>query len=104
MNFRLWSMTAVASMTATMAMADPEGPWDGHMTWGGGHGIFGGLMMLVFWGVIIALIVLAVHWLRDNSGTGGKRSPDALDILRERLAKGEIDEDEYRRRKAALDE
>lgn len=104
MIFRLWSMAAVASMTATMAVADPEGPWDGHMTWGGGHGIFGGFMMLVFWGVIIALIVLGVHWLRDNNGPSNMRSPDALDILRARLAKGEIDEEEFRRRKDALDE
>ena len=103
MTFRLWSMAAVVSMTATMAMADPEGPWDGHMMWGGGYGVVGGLMMLVFWGVIIALIVLAVHWLRDNSGTGGKSS-DALETLRQRLAKGEIDEEEFRRRKAALEE
>lgn len=104
MRLQLWSMTAVAGISATAALADPETPWDGHMMWGGGYGVFGGLMMLVFWGVIIALIVLAVHWLRDNSGTGGKRSADALDILRERLAKGEIDEEEYRRRKAALEE
>ncbi|WP_235953202.1 SHOCT domain-containing protein [Salipiger sp. PrR002] len=104
MTFKLWSMTALASLAASTALADPDGSWDGHMMWGGGYGVFGGLMMLVFWGVIIALIVLAVHWLRDSSGTGGKRSPDALDILRERLAKGEIDEEEYRRRKAALDE
>ncbi|MDF0596881.1 SHOCT domain-containing protein [Psychromarinibacter halotolerans] len=104
MTFKLWSMTALANLAASTALAGPDGSWDGHMTWGGGYGVFGGLMMLVFWGVIIALIVLAVHWLRDNSGTGGKRSPDALDILRERLAKGEIDEEEYRRRKAALDE
>ena len=49
------------------------------------------------------LIVLAVHWLRD-SRPGGARPSDALDILRERLAKGEIDEDEFRRRKATLEE
>lgn len=104
MTLKFWSMSAVATIAASTAVADPEGPWDGHMMWGGGYGVFGGLMMLVFWGVIIALIVLAVHWLRDNNGTGTARSPDALDILRQRLAKGEIDEEEYRRRKAALDE
>ncbi|GGB23663.1 MULTISPECIES: SHOCT domain-containing protein [Paracoccaceae] len=103
MTFKLWSMTALASLAASPALADPDGSWDGHMMWGGGYGVFGGLMMLVFWGVIIALIVLAVHWLRDNSGTGGKSS-DALETLRQRLAKGEIDEEEFRRRKAALEE
>ncbi|MDF0603411.1 SHOCT domain-containing protein [Psychromarinibacter sp. C21-152] len=103
MTFKLWSLTTLASLAASTALADPDGSWEGHMMWGGGYGVFGGLMMLVFWGVIIALIVLAVHWLRDNSGAGGKSS-DALETLRQRLAKGEIDEEEYRRRKAALDE
>ncbi|MEN8742921.1 MAG: SHOCT domain-containing protein [Phaeobacter gallaeciensis] len=103
MTLKLWSMTAAAGLFASTAMADPEGHWDGHMMWGGGYGVFGGLMMLVFWGVVIALIVLAVHWLRD-SRPGGARSSDALDILRARLAKGEIDEDEFRRRKATLEE
>lgn len=104
MNIKLWSMTAVASMTATTGMADPEGSWDGHLMWGGGHGVFGGLMMLVVWGVIIASIVLVVRWLRDKAGPGAAGSSDALDILRERLAKGGIDEEEFRRRKSALDQ
>lgn len=103
MTWKLWSVTGLAALTASTAIADPEGPWDGHMMWGGGYGVFGGLMMLVFWGVVIALIVLAVHWLRDNRA-GGTRGSDALDILRARLAKGEIDEEEFRRRKAVLDE
>lgn len=103
MTSKLWSLTAAASIAASAATADSEGPWDGHMMWGGGYGVLGGLMMVIFWGVIIGLIVLAVHWVRDNR-TGATRPTDALDILRERLAKGEIDEEEFRRRKAALDE
>lgn len=104
MTFKPWSMAALTGLAASPALADPDGSWEGHMMWGGGYGLFGGLMMLVFWAVIIALIVLSVHWLRDNNGPGGRRTSDALDILRERLAKGEIDEEEFRRRKAALDE
>ncbi|SEM80628.1 putative membrane protein [Palleronia pelagia] len=77
------------------------------MMWGSGHGIFGGLWMILFWGIIIALIVWAVMALRGKGGNGGPDAtgrPDALETLRERLAKGEIDEEEFRRRKAALDE
>ena len=88
------------------ALADPGDGWrdgDGHMMmWGWGQMMFGGLMMLVFWGAIIALIVLAVRWLSDNRGpVAGRR--DALEILRERFAAGEIDEEEFKRRKRALE-
>lgn len=71
------------------------------MMWGGGFGIFGGLMMLVFWGVIIALIVLAVKGFSDSRG--GSSRKDAIDTLRERFAAGEIDEEEYNRRKRVLE-
>lgn len=71
------------------------------MMWGGGYGMFGGLMMLVFWGVIIALIVLAVRWFSDGGGRTGRR--DAMDTLRERFAAGEIDEEEFNRRKRVLE-
>ncbi|MBV1865996.1 MAG: SHOCT domain-containing protein [Rhodobacteraceae bacterium] len=68
---------------------------------GGGYGMAGGLMMLVFWGVIIALIVVAVRWFRDNRPSADTSS-DALEILKSRFAKGELDEDEFRRRKDVL--
>lgn len=76
----------------------------GHMMWGGGFGILGGLMMLAFWGVIIGLIVVAIRWLSDRN-TSGKTNPgprDALEILRERFAQGEIDATEYEARRKVL--
>lgn len=73
------------------------------MMWGGGYGMLGGMvMMLVFWGVVIALIIFAVKWLSDGRGPGDRRR-DALDILRERFAAGEIDEEEFDRRRKALE-
>ncbi len=86
------------------AMADPGDAWAdgyGHMMGGWGYGLFGPLMMLVYWGVIIALIVVVVRWLSDNRGQAGRK--DAMDILRERFAAGEIDEEEFNRRKRALE-
>ncbi|WP_296764723.1 SHOCT domain-containing protein [Sediminimonas sp.] len=71
------------------------------MMWSNGHGAFGGLMMILFWGVIIALIVLGVKWFTDTQGSRGKR--DAIDTLRERFAAGEIDEEEFDRRRKALE-
>ena len=95
--------SSVLVVSAGAAAADSENSWGegfGHMMWGGGFGMVGGLMMLLFWGAIIALIVFAVRGLSAGSGSGGKS--DAAEILRERYAKGEIDDNEYERRKAKL--
>lgn len=69
--------------------------WGMHpMSWmWGAWGLGMMLMMLVFWGLVIVGIVLAIRWL---SGHGDRsRSDRALDILRERYARGEINKDEF---------
>lgn len=72
--------------------------------WGWGHMIFGGLMMIVFFGVIIVLIVLLVRWLGGGHlhGDALPRPKTPLVILQERFAKGEIDKEEYEERKRLL--
>lgn len=77
-----------------------------HPGWGWGHMIFGGLMMIAFWGGIILLIVLLVRWLggadasSHTSSSTLRRTP--LEILQERFAKGEIDKEEYEERRKIL--
>ncbi|WP_407270655.1 SHOCT domain-containing protein [Radiobacillus sp. PE A8.2] len=58
--------------------------------------MFGGVFMLVFWGLVIWLIVLAIQKLSQ----GGKSSQidNAVNILRQRYSRGEIETDEYRQR------
>jgi len=73
------------------------------MMWGSGYGMVGGLMMLLFWGVVIFLVVLAVKWFTGNQAGGNRERRDAIDILRERFATGEIDEEEFESRKKALE-
>jgi putative membrane protein len=54
---------------------------------------------------VITAIVLAIRWLirADRRGSHeGPATPDALEILRLRYARGEIDEAEYERRRAVL--
>jgi putative membrane protein len=73
--------------------------------WGWGHAIFGWVMMILFWGGLILLIVLGVRWLGGNPGAQSAPPPpgkSALDILRERFARGEIDKDEFEERKRLL--
>jgi len=66
----------------------------------GGYGI-SGFFMLFFWLLIIVAIVVAIKWLMSHSQSG-ERANSALDILRERYAKGEIDKKEFEEKKGAL--
>jgi putative membrane protein len=55
-------------------------------------------------GVAILLVVVIVLLLvRGAPGSGPNEPDDPLAILRRRLARGEIDEAEYRRRRDALE-
>lgn len=79
------------------------------MYWGGDMGGWGYVLMVLsfvlFWGAIITAIVLFAR----STGAGGRRyeggTPGhgiAEDLLAERFARGEIDENEYTARLAAL--
>lgn len=58
------------------------------------------LMMLVFWALVIAGLVLGIRWLARQ---GQHERPDrALDILRERYARGEINKEEFEARRRDL--
>jgi putative membrane protein len=59
------------------------------------------LGMLAFWGLVIWAILALV---RSTAGDGARRETTPEQILAERFARGEIDEDEYRRRLDALRE
>ena len=78
----------------------------GHMDgygWGWGWGGMG-FGMLLFWGVLIAAVVLLARntW---GSGTcsGRAREKTALDLLKERYARGEIERDEFEQKKRDLE-
>jgi len=55
--------------------------------------IFGGIWMIVFWGGLIALIVWGITRLSRRGGPAGRQ--DALDIARERYARGEITREQF---------
>lgn len=73
--------------------------WWGHHAFGWGGMIIGALMMLLFWGGLFAVLWLVI---RSATGSGkrqegsAERAPDrALEILKERYARGEISKSEY---------
>ncbi len=75
--------------------------WDGHplsMMWGA-WGIGMMLMMLVFWVLVIVLLVYGVRWF---TGLHHPQTDSALDILRQRYARGEISTEEFEEKKRAL--
>jgi len=72
-----------------------NGPWM-HGSW-----LFGGGLMMVAWIIVIALAVGFVVSLMRRSGPNIVEKT-ALDILKERYARGEIEKDEFDRRKRDL--
>ena len=76
--------------------------WD-HGGWGAGEWLAMSLMMLVFWGALITLVVWLVRSDRTDQHrdmAGRPANPD--EVLAERFARGEIDEDEFTRRRELL--
>ncbi len=62
--------------------------------------------MAGFWGLVIAGIVVLVRYLAGSRQGGGPAAgsgrSSAEEILAERFARGEIDQDEYTRRRQLL--
>jgi putative membrane protein len=72
--------------------------WGNMGAWGGMA--FGGLMMLFWFALLVGLIVLIVKWLGGTSRRSTGR--DALDTLKHRFARGEIDTAEFEERSREL--
>jgi putative membrane protein len=80
------------------------------MDWNGGHGWgymygFGWLFMALFWLLVILAIVAVVRWLVSSPEQSLLQPPKvktALDILAERFARGEIDQEEYEQKRQVL--
>jgi len=77
------------------------GSW---MTGGWGGGWFGMIFMILFWILIIAGAVALIRWIVRGTGsssntTGWQPGPNALAILENRYARGEISRDEFEAKK-----
>jgi len=66
--------------------------------------VFGGILMVVFWGLVIGLVVWGIKRLSEHgeSSSGTTNKGDALDIAKQRYARGEITRDEFEQIKKDL--
>jgi len=69
--------------------------------WGMGLAGLGTILLLA---AVVAGVVLLVRYLAPGSGRSAAHRPDPYEVLAGRFARGDIDEQEYRRRIAVLDE
>jgi putative membrane protein len=73
--------------------------------YGGSFGFgLGGVFMIVWWVLVIVGMAMLVKWVLNSSGTEDPRQTGgkALDILKERYARGEIDAQEFQKKKHDL--
>lgn len=94
----------VLMSTAALAQQTPQYP--GPYYWHGWHGwFFGPIMMIVFIAVTVVVVVSLVRWLGGQGHSMPPRGPltkTPLDILKERFACGEIDKEEFEKRRSVL--
>lgn len=75
----------------------------GDYGWGWGMG-FGMISVVLFWVLVILGIVILVKWISSgSSGAGQTPAKSALDILKERYARGEIGRDEFEQKKRDIE-
>ena len=107
------TLSAMALFTIFFSSTEALAGWGDNQGWhmgpgmmgGWGMGWFGGIFMMIFWVLVLVGLVFLIKWLiqttnRVKSDAGN--SNRALEILKERYARGEIDTAEFETMKLEL--
>jgi putative membrane protein len=93
------------AQTGPWMMGPGIGMGPGMMDWESGIGWIWTIIMFAFWIAVIVGVIFLVRWLAITMRTGGQwaRSEDsALEILKRRYARGEINKEEFEEKKKDL--
>ena len=107
------AITTTAMMMVIFYSTQALAGWGDNQGWhmgpgmmgGWGMGWFGGIFMMIFWVLILVGLIFLIKWLIQ---TTGRVKPDpgngnsALEILKERYARGEIDATEFEKMKKVI--
>ena len=77
-----------------------EWSWEMHPMWWWGWGIGMMAMMFLFWALVIVGLIVGIRWLLGKGKE--EKSDSAIEILRQRYARGEINKDEFEAKKKDL--
>jgi putative membrane protein len=77
-----------------------EWHWEMHPMWWWGWGIGMMAMMFLFWALVIVGFIVGIRWLFGKGR--GEKLDSALEILRQRYARGEINKEEFEAKKKDL--
>ncbi len=113
LSLSLWASMLLFAMLLPwhQALAQPGGSGGWQMgpgmmgNWG--MGWFGMIFMVVFWVLVIVGLVFLIKWLIQTTSsrkTGDRMGSSAIEILKERYARGEIDKAEFEAKKKDLAE
>jgi len=100
---RIFSILTILSLLTFFACSQgsyrgPMGNWGHMMTYGYG----GGFMWLIVL-VLVGIVIYFLFQISKSKGSDGSIIETPLDILKKRYAKGEIDKEEFDRKKKDLE-
>jgi len=106
-EFKCIILSTVQLVVAAPAFAHDGryGMWPGMMGWGHSQGWPTMIFMFLFSGAVLAGIVALIRLVLSKGGPDvSQPAESALDILKKRYARGEIDKEEFEEKKRVIEE
>jgi len=96
-------LSVLTTLAALIFFACTQSPYNREMgNWGHMMGYGGGFMWLIVL-VLVGVVIYFVVQVSKMKGSAGSAKETPLDILNKRYAKGEIDKEEFNRKKKDLE-